>query len=137
MNCIFCQIASGEADANIIYRDEQLTCFLDYDPINEGHVLIVPNRHYLDADEIPDETLAAIMLLAKRIVRAIKERYSPDGYSIMQNGGLFNDVGHYHLHVFPRYKGDGFGWTIGDGKHKASPEVANVLKEMLVQGSKS
>jgi len=43
-------------------------------------------------------------------VKKLKKEYSLDGYSIMQNGGEFNEIGHFHLHVFPRYKGDGFGW---------------------------
>jgi len=72
-----------------------------------------------------------MMILSKRIVKVIKEKYSPDGYSIMQNGGEFNDIGHYHMHVFPRYKGDGFGWTFSDKKHVFSQEIAKELKEML------
>lgn len=131
MECIFCQIANGRIDANIIYKNELLTCFLDFEPINEGHVIIVPNKHYYDADEIPNEILMSIMSLSKRIVKIIKDRYSPDGYSIMQNGGMFNDVGHYHMHVFPRYKNDGFGWTYSDAKHYATSDVAKELKELL------
>ena len=106
-------------------------CFLDIEPINEGHVLIIPKKHYLDADEIPTEIILSIMELSKKIVRVIKEKYSPDGYSIMQNGEEFNDIGHYHMHVFPRYKGDGFGWTFGDTKHDFSQALANELKERL------
>ena len=49
----------------------------------------------------------------------------------MQNGGEFNDIGHYHMHVFPRYKGDGFGWTFSDKKHNFSQEIAKELKIML------
>ncbi|HOP72135.1 MAG TPA: hypothetical protein PLO77_02670 [Thermoclostridium caenicola] len=52
----------------------------------------------------------------------------------MQNGGLFNDVGHYHLHVFPRYRGDGSGWTFVDGKHQAAPDIAKMLHELLNSG---
>lgn len=131
MECIFCQIADGVIESHIIYQDQLITCFLDTDPINEGHVLIIPNKHYCDADETPDETLKLIMCLSKRIVKVLKDRYSPDGYSIMQNGGMFNDVGHYHLHVFPRYKNDGFRWTFNDKKHIVSDEISRKLKEFL------
>lgn len=75
---------------------------------NKGHVLIIPKKHYLDDDEIPTEILLAMMELSKKIVRVIKEIYFPDGYSIMENGGEFNDIGHYHMHIFPRYREDGF-----------------------------
>lgn len=131
MDCIFCKIVDGEIPSNLIYQDELMMCFLDIDPINEGHILIIPKNHYLDADEIPNEILLTMMALSKKIVRAIKEKYSPDGYSIMQNGGEFNDIGHYHMHIFPRYKGDGFGWTFSDTKHDVSQGLANELKEIL------
>ncbi|MGL5352873.1 MAG: HIT family protein, partial [Clostridium sp.] len=94
-------------------------------------VLIIPKDHYLDADEIEAEILSRVMALSKKIVRIIKEKYSPDGYSIMQNGGEFNDIGHYHLHIFPRYKGDGFGWTFSDIKHNFSQEIASEFKDIL------
>ncbi|GKU24382.1 HIT family protein [Clostridium folliculivorans] len=131
MDCIFCKIVEGEIPCNLVYQDELIMCFLDIYPFNEGHVLIIPKTHYLDTDEIPNETLLAMMSLSKKIVKIIKEKYSPDGYSIMQNGGEFNDIGHYHMHVFPRYKGDGFGWTIPDTNHKVSQGISNELREML------
>ena len=132
MECVFCKIAKGEIGVNVIYRDDVLTCFLDYEPINEGHVLIIPNSHYLDADELPDDVAVAIMKLSMRLVSIYKEKYHPEGYSIMQNGGRFNDVGHYHMHVFPRYTDDGFGWTYSDEKHSATESIARSLKEILI-----
>lgn len=71
------------------------------------------------------------MVVSKKIVAAIKEIYQPDGYSIMQNGGEFNDVGHYHLHIFPRYKGDGFGWTYGSEVKNVNAEIAKRIKSKL------
>ncbi|WP_346917594.1 HIT family protein [Clostridium sp.] len=131
MDCIFCKIVKGELPSNLVYEDDLIMCFLTIEPINEGHVLIIPKNHYLDTDEIPTEVVTSMMVLSKRIVKVIKEKYSPDGYSIMQNGGEFNDIGHYHMHVFPRYKGDGFGWTFSDKKHDFSQEIAKELKERL------
>ncbi|MGH4121619.1 MAG: HIT family protein [Clostridium sp.] len=131
MDCIFCKIVKGELPSNLVFEDDLIMCFLTIVPINEGHVLIIPKNHYLDTDEIPTEVVTSMMVLSKRIVKVIKEKYSPDGYSIMQNGGEFNDIGHYHMHVFPRYKGDGFGWTFSDKKHVFSQEIAKELKEML------
>ena len=131
MDCIFCKIVKGDLPSNLVYEDDLIMCFLTTEPINEGHVLIIPKNHYLDTDEIPTEVVTSMMVLSKRIVKVIKEKYSPDGYSIMQNGGEFNDIGHYHMHVFPRYKGDGFGWTFSDKKHNFSQEIAKELKMML------
>ena len=129
MGCIFCHKENIVTD--FIYEDEMVMAFMDMDPINEGHVLLVPKEHYLDVDEVPDEELSHLMIVSKKIVAALKEVYNPDGYSIMQNGGEFNDIGHYHLHIFPRYKGDGFGWTYGEGIKEVSAEIAKRIRESI------
>lgn len=131
MDCIFCKIASGEKSCLRVYEDELVVAFMDIDPINEGHILLIPKAHYLDVDEMPDEVLSHLMIVSKKIVSALKKIYNPNGYSIMQNGGEFNDVGHYHLHIFPRYKGDGFGWTYGEEPKNANEEIAKRIGEQL------
>ena len=68
--------------------------------------------------------LAHLMIVSKKIVAALKEIYHPNDYSIMQNGGEFNDVGHYHMHIFPRYAEDGFGWTYGSEEKAVNAEIA-------------
>ena len=127
MECIFCH--KEKLSTDIVYEDEMVMAFMDRDPINEGHVLLVPKNHYLDVDEMPDEILTHLMLVSKKIVAVLKEIYKPDGYSIMQNGGEFNDVGHYHLHIFPRYKGDGFGWTYGEDAKAVNTEIAGRIRD--------
>ncbi|MFS0780258.1 HIT family protein [Bacillus sp. 1P06AnD] len=109
--CAFCQIINRESPAHIVYEDELVCCFLDIDPISEGHVLLVPKEHCHDMDELEEQVLTRITEAASNISKAVKEIYHPDGYTIMQNGGMFTDFGHFHMHVFPRYKDDGFGWT--------------------------
>ncbi len=125
-DCVFCNKEKLATD--IVYEDELVMAFMDMEPINEGHILLVTKEHYLDVDEIPDEILSHLMLISKKIVSALKEIYMPDGYSIMQNGGAFNDVGHYHLHIFPRYQRDGFGWTYGGSIKNVNKEIAMKIK---------
>lgn len=65
---------------------------------------------------------------------ALKKHYSPDGISMMQNGGYFNDVNHYHMHVFPRYKNDGFGWIEPHWPQKQqapASQIATDLKKIM------
>ncbi|MDK0796955.1 HIT family protein [Clostridium perfringens] len=131
MECIFCKIVNKEIDSYIIYEDKDLISFLDIDPINEGHILIIPKKHYLDADELPDKLLCNITLLSKKILIAIKKIYNPDGYSIMQNGGKFNDIGHYHMHLFPRYIKDNFSWIVSDKNYNVNEIIANKIKENI------
>ena len=126
--CIFC---NRENIANLVYEDDILMAFLDYDPINEGHVLVVPKQHYLDIDELPCEILSHLINVSKKIVCALKETYHPEGYSIMQNGGEFNDVGHYHMHIFPRYIEDGFGWSYGSKEKAVNAEIAERIRKQL------
>ncbi|MCI9448905.1 MAG: HIT family protein [Clostridiales bacterium] len=124
--CVFCH--KERIITDFVYEDESVMAFIDMDPINEGHILLVPKQHYLDVDEIPDDLLAHLMIVSKKIVTALKKIYNPNGYSIMQNGGEFNDIGHYHLHIFPRYNGDGFGWTYSSEKNAVNSKTAERIK---------
>lgn len=130
-DCIFCKIANHQLQSNIVYEDDKVIGFLDINPINEGHTLIIPKEHYQDIDEMPEELLTHIMKISKKITKVVKDLYAPDGYSIMQNGGMFNDIGHYHLHVFPRYQQDGFGWTEGETEYESSEEIARRIRQAL------
>ena len=129
--CVFCDIASKKINTYTVYENNNIIAFLDYEPINEGHILLIPKKHYLDVDELPKELLTEIMETSQRLVTAIKKVYKPDGYSIMQNGGAFNDVGHFHLHIFPRYNEDGFGWTSSDKEFNYSQNAADKISEAL------
>ncbi|MCR8656421.1 HIT family protein [Paenibacillus endoradicis] len=111
MSCLGCQLANGKIPSQIVYENELVTCILDIAPLNDGHSLILPKKHYSELDEIDEQTLQAIMVASVYLSKAIKSIYMPSGVSIMQNGGSFNDLDHYHMHIFPRYIGDGFGWT--------------------------
>ena len=130
--CVFCKIVSGEIEPSIIYEDQTAMAFLDIEPINEGHLLLIPKDHYLDADDMPRELYLHLMELSQRLIRAVKQTYPSPGYSMMQNGGQFNDIGHYHLHLFPRYEGDGFGWTFGKQHHEFNQYIADKIKLNLM-----
>lgn len=77
------------------------------------------------------EQIATDFVYEDEWVMALKNVYKPNGYSIMQNGGAFNDVGHYHLHIFPRYTGDGFGWTNGNSNKDVNTEIAKKIRDKL------
>ncbi|MBQ8392861.1 MAG: HIT family protein [Clostridia bacterium] len=131
MDCIFCKIAKKELESNIVYENNNIIAFLDIDPISEGHILIIPKEHYLDIEELPKNIINEIIELSQKIVKSLKEIYKPNGYSIMQNGGEFNDISHFHLHIFPRYQNDGFGWTCEDKKFNVSKEISDKIKNAL------
>jgi histidine triad (HIT) family protein len=124
MECLGCRIAHQiEPDVNVVYEDEFISCVLDIAPFNEGHILILPKGHFHDLEEITQDTLMAIMNASVKMTHLIKKIYRPDGITICQNGGIFNDLSHYHMHVIPRYKGDGFTWSEPLIKHNAETRL--------------
>jgi len=129
--CVFCEIINKKSPAHIVYEDDMVVSVLDIEPINEGHVLILPKHHVDTIDKLSDEMLSAVMRLAKKIVPALKEMYGNEGYSMMQNGGKFCDFGHAHFHVFPRYENDGFGWTYGSGEKDVNETIAERIREKI------
>jgi histidine triad (HIT) family protein len=131
-DCLGCRLANKLEPTHIVFEDDLITCFLDIAPLNEGHVLILPKKHYLDVEELDVETATAIMVTAAKISKALKVVFKPDGISVIQNGGKFNDLGHYHMHVFPRYEGDGFAWVepkdVTDAKGRLSETKRKLIK---------
>lgn len=130
--CEFCKIINKQELAHIVYENGKVMAFLDIEPINEGHVLIVPKEHVDSIDKLPEAVLLDVMKTAQNVVKALREIYGIKGYSIMQNGGMFCDFGHAHFHVFPRYENDGFGFTYPEGESEYSAKVAKKLREKLV-----
>ena len=115
--CPFCRIVAGHDNdgpytrqADVVYRDETVTAWINsaWWPANPGHVLVVPNVHHENIYEIPDEVLGAVQVAGKRIALALKAAYGCDGTSFRQHNepAGYQEVWHYHLHVFPRYEGD-------------------------------
>ncbi|NUU59904.1 HIT family protein [Paenibacillus agri] len=132
MECLGCRIANNiEPNLNIIYENELITCVLDIAPFNEGHTLILPKKHYLDVEEIESATAYAIMDASKRLSAVLKDLFKPDGISICQNGGKFNDLAHYHMHLIPRYEGDGFSWSEPLHPHGADKRLGQTREKIL------
>jgi diadenosine tetraphosphate (Ap4A) HIT family hydrolase len=106
-NCIFCRIARKEEQASYIYEDEGVIAFLDARPVSEGHILVVPRRHYENMYAVPDEEVANLFKIVKKVALAISMSEKADGMSIIQNNGsvAHQVVFHFHVHVIPRYLG--------------------------------
>jgi histidine triad (HIT) family protein len=100
--CIFCKIASGEMDATVVYKDEQVTAFRDINPVAPTHILVIPNRHIASTNEVTDqdEQLLGHMLA---VVKPISEQegIAESGYRLIINTGPDANqvVFHLHLHI--------------------------------------
>jgi histidine triad (HIT) family protein len=138
-DCVFCKILTGELPASVVCQDDICTAFMDIQPVNPGHVLVVPNRHAPFLADLDEDTGAHMFRVAQRLAGALRgsgircegiNLFLADGEAAMQ------DVFHVHLHVFPRYKGDGFGLTFGP-EYLHRPErseldrVAGLIRNVL------
>ena len=106
-SCIFCKIVRKQAPASIIYEDETVMAFLDIRPLNEGHTLVIPKKHYVDIFDIPEDQLSQVHKVAKQVSAAIKKATNADGISIIQQNGKAagQDIFHFHVHAVPRFEG--------------------------------
>jgi len=107
--CIFCDIVEGQAPADVVFEDKETLAFMDINPANPGHTLIIPKRHVRDIYELDGETAAAVMGTAVRVSRAIKAAIQPDGLNLLQSNGPAGGqvIFHFHMHIIPRWHGDG------------------------------
>lgn len=108
-NCIFCKIIAGEIPSHTLYEDEQFKVILDVGPATKGHALILPKNHYANLYELPEETAADAMRLAKKMMITMTDKLKCDGFNVVQNNGEVagQTVFHFHMHLIPRYKNDG------------------------------
>ena len=106
MDCLFCKIISGEIPSNTIYDGDLVKAFLDISPKSNGHLLVVPKKHYTNIEDIDLETLKHINIVAKNLYVVLKEKLNCEGLTLVQNNGLGQEVKHYQLHLIPRYTND-------------------------------
>lgn len=137
-NCIFCKILAGESEVSFVYRDETCAAFMDTQPINSGHLLVIPIRHSAYLSELKEEEGAKIFHVAQRLASALRRSgvrcegvnlFLADGEAAMQ------EVFHVHLHVVPRYANDGFGFKFTDG-YRNKPERKELIEvaEKIIHG---
>ncbi|MBC8248783.1 MAG: HIT family protein [Anaerolineales bacterium] len=107
--CVFCDIIEGRAPADVVSEDGETLAFMDINPANPGHTLVIPKQHARDVYELDEETAAAVMRTSVRIANAIKAALQPDGMNLVQSneraGG--QEIFHFHMHIIPRWYGDG------------------------------
>lgn len=111
MDCVFCKIRDGLVPSVKIYDDERAFAIMDINPLTEGHLLVIPKAHVATIYEIADEDLGRSAVVAKRIAQAMEKVLQSDGLNLVQANGpaAFQSVPHFHLHLIPRWNGDGKG----------------------------
>jgi len=108
MDCIFCKIIKGDLPALKIYEDRRALAFLDINPINKGHALVVPKDHYDSLAELPVDLLKELIVVVQRLITPVTEVVGADGFNLGLNNGQAAGqiIHHVHFHIIPRFKGD-------------------------------
>ena len=125
-DCVFCDIVKGESPASFIYQDDAVIAFMDIQPVNPGHVLVVPRLHHELMGEYDDLTLGRTWRVVQRVDQALRRSGAPcEGINLLVADGeaAFQDVPHFHVHVIPRVTGDGFGLTFPPSYENMPPRT--------------
>ena len=135
MDCVFCSIIAGDIPAIKVYEDIETLSFMDINPGNPGHLLVIPKQHYRNIFDIPPETAGKIMQVGANLAGVIREVLNPDGLNLFQSSeaAAFQSVFHFHLHLLPRWEGDSLllPWTPQPGDMDEIRKVATQLQEHL------
>jgi histidine triad (HIT) family protein len=108
--CRFCEIIHGGGEVSICYEDALAIAFMDIQPVNLGHVLVVPRDHYESLNDIPPALAMHLFDVALRLGPVIRKMTGSDDLNIVVNSGeaAGQNVFHHHVHLIPRKAGDGF-----------------------------
>ena len=130
-NCIFCKIAKGEIPSHKVYEDDDFLAFLDIAPAAMGHTLIIPKRHAGNLFELDAVSAARLIPLAQKLAEKVKAETGCEGVNLLQNNGeaAGQSVFHFHLHIIPRFAGDGVLPVWNSLEHDAA--VFAVLAEKI------
>jgi histidine triad (HIT) family protein len=108
MDCIFCDIKDKKAEAEIVFEDENVLAFLDIQPVNYGHTLVITKKHYDNFLTVPKDELDKVIHATQFIAGAVKRGLKADGFNIVSNNGntAGQSVYHFHFHIIPRFNND-------------------------------
>jgi histidine triad (HIT) family protein len=137
--CIFCRIVEGREKASFVAQGSDAVAFLDVHPINEGHALVVPRKHFASIGEVDEIAAVAMWSLARRVAAGLRVsglRCEAINMFLADGAAAGQEVFHSHLHVIPRWQGDGFGIKFpphygAAAERKALDDIAARLRKRL------
>jgi histidine triad (HIT) family protein len=134
-DCAFCSIIAGRKSASIVHRDDACTAFMDINPINPGHVLVVPNAHAPHLANLNPATGGRLFEVAQSMAAALRASdLRCEGVNFFLSDGEVagQEIFHVHMHVFPRFAGDGFGLRVGPNyRRRPAQDELDAIAERL------
>lgn len=131
--CIFCKIVSNEIPSYKVYEDDFVLAFLDIAPVNYGHVIVIPKKHYANMEEVSDDDLCRVIKVVKKVGQSLKENFGTIGYNIQENDDSVAGqvVSHLHFHLIPRLENDGL--TLWAGGRYGDGEMEQVVEKIKIK----
>jgi histidine triad (HIT) family protein len=137
--CVFCKIRDGQIPSVKVHEDERTLVIMDINPLNPGHCLVLTKAHAPTIFDADVADLHAAVATAQRVALAIRTALAPDGLNVLQANGpaAFQSVPHFHLHVVPRWTGDGkgFDWALVAGDRAEVAAAGDRIRAALGGGS--
>jgi len=111
MECLFCQIVKGKIPSEVIFENKRVLAFLDVNPCSNGHTVVIPKKHYEKLSQIPDKEVKNLFSVVVKLAGKNQKQMRAPAFNIGINDGEFAGqvIPHVHVHIIPRYKGDGGG----------------------------
>src|SRR3954468_2002653 len=128
--CIFCKIVAGELPSYKVYEDDKTLAFLDINPVQDGHTLVIPKSHAVNIFDISAEDWAAVQETVRKVAAVLEKSMSADGVNLIMNNREHAGqvVEHAHVHMIPRYKGDGLHlWPHHPIKREQAESIAEKI----------
>ena len=136
-HCIFCKIIERKAHSTIVYEDQLSLAFLDHFPINSGHTLVVPKKHYATMQDMPEEEVGRLFAAVAKVMKGVHSATRADGINIGQSNGAAasQEVFHMHVHIIPRFSHDSKGGMTFPERKRATlaerEEMGRAIHEAL------
>ncbi len=133
-DCVFCKIIEGKIPSAKVYETDKIFAFLDINPTNKGHTLVIPKAHHELLVDVPDEILADLAIAVKKVAKAVKQATNADGLNFLlsMEKPAGQTVPHVHFHIIPRHKGDGLRhWPQGKYEEGEVKDYAEKIKRNI------
>jgi histidine triad (HIT) family protein len=134
-DCVFCKIVAKAIPATVVHEDEHTLAFMDIGQVNPGHVLVALKAHAENIFALQETQAAAVFRSAARVARAVRAAFEPEGLSVYQANGKAagQTVFHFHVHLVPRYEGDGMAltWPVKNPPREKLHDYAEQIRAKL------
>jgi histidine triad (HIT) family protein len=139
-DCVFCDIVAGELPASVVYEDDVLIAIMDIAPVNPGHTMVIPKKHFAYMADMDEETGMHLFRVTMRVERAIRGsgvRCEGTNLFLADGEAAFQEIFHLHMHVFPRFKGDAFkidaDWSVRPAREGLDRIAASIRRAYEAQ----